>query len=182
MIRAAGGPEENVAALNVGHHVAEALGFEADLELRHRDEIVATDVDGAQQCDVQVHGLFLTLLARQLRDAHVYRLRVSSPGISFSNLCAELPEVMVRVLVGRHAPFAIRQSARQRANRSTPFARSRSDSLQQQQELRPNRIERLGVRDQQLRSSWSALRERHHVDDEMFDWERLKGAVAVAGD
>src|SRR5204862_5027157 len=84
MIRAAGGPEENVAALNVGHHVAEALGFEADLELRHRDEIVATDVDGAQQCDVQVHGLLLTPLARQLRGAHVYRLRVSSPGIQVS--------------------------------------------------------------------------------------------------
>src|SRR5690606_35189268 len=44
-----GGAENDVAAVDEGLHVDEACVFESDLELGHRDDGVAADVDAAQQ-------------------------------------------------------------------------------------------------------------------------------------
>ena len=88
---------------------------------------------------------------------------------------------MVRVLVRRYAPLAEREPAKQRVNRPIAFARPCPDALHQGHELRPNRVDRRRVINQQLRRSRRALRKRHHVQDEMLDREYLKGPLALAG-
>ena len=87
---------------------------------------------------------------------------------------------MVGVLIRRDAPFAEREPAKQRVNRPIAFARPCPDALHQGHELRSDSVDRRRVGNQQLRRSRGALRKRHHVQDEMLDWEYLKGPLALA--
>lgn len=51
-----GGLEEDVAALDVGADGLQALGFEAGLQVGHFDDVLAADVDAAEEGDVGRHG------------------------------------------------------------------------------------------------------------------------------
>src|SRR6185503_8310045 len=88
---------------------------------------------------------------------------------------------MVRVLVRRYPPLAERQPAKKRVVRPIAFAWPRPDAFQQRHELRPNRVDRRRVRNQQFRRRRRALRERRHIQDEMLDWKYLKGPLALTG-
>src|SRR5258708_1491445 len=88
---------------------------------------------------------------------------------------------MVRVLVSRHAPLAERKPAKRGVNRTIAVARSLPDALHQSHELRPNGVDGRRVGNQQLRRSRGAFWEWCQVQDEMLDWEHLKGPLALVG-
>jgi len=51
------GREQDVAALDIRGNLAKPVGFETGLEIGHLDDVIAADVDAAQQGEVlEIHG------------------------------------------------------------------------------------------------------------------------------